>query len=171
MGGLTFITGGARSGKSSFALREASSKAGRRLFVATLEPRDEEMRLRAELHRAERGPGWESREEPLGLAAALSEAAEGCEVCVVDCLTLWLSNVIHAGRDVEAEIAGLVSALEDAKRHIEVYVVSNEVGMGIVPGNELARRFRDYAGLLNQKVAGAADSVYLMASGIPVRIK
>jgi adenosylcobinamide kinase/adenosylcobinamide-phosphate guanylyltransferase len=171
VGELTFITGGARSGKSSFALGEASSRAGKRLFVATLEPRDEEMRLRAELHRAERGPGWDTREEPLGLAAALVEAREGYDVCVVDCLTLWLSNVVHAGRDVEGEIARLVSALQGARERLAVYAVSNEVGMGIVPENGLARRFRDYAGLLNQKVAAAADGVYLMASGIPVRIK
>lgn len=172
MGALTFITGGARSGKSSFALKEASSRSGRRLFVATLEPRDDEMRRRVERHRAERGAGWDTREEPLGLAAALEEASESYDVCVVDCLTLWLSNVIHAKRDVDEQIAGLVSALGDAKEErLDVYVVSNEVGMGIVPENELARRFRDCAGTLNQMVAEAADGVYLVASGIPVRIK
>lgn len=171
MGALTFITGGARSGKSSFALREASSRSGRRLFVATLEPRDDEMRRRVERHRAERGSGWDTREEPLGLAAALEDAGESYDVCVVDCLTLWLSNVIHAKRDVDKEIVGLVSALGDAKERLDVYVVSNEVGMGIVPENELARRFRDCAGTLNQIVAEAAGGVYLVASGIPVRIK
>lgn len=171
MGKLTFITGGARSGKSSFALGEASALEGRRAFVATLEPNDEEMEKRMELHRKERGAEWDTREEPLDLAGLVKRLSSEYDVAVVDCLTLWLSNVMHASKEIEKEITNLVEGLSEAKESIDIYVVSNEVGMGIVPENEMARKFRDHAGRLNQKVAAVADEVFLMASGIPVRIK
>jgi adenosylcobinamide kinase/adenosylcobinamide-phosphate guanylyltransferase len=171
MGKLTFITGGARSGKSSFAIEEASALGGKKVFVATLEPHDEEMKKRMELHRGERGEEWTTHEEPLELAGLLRRLNTEYDVVLVDCLTLWLSNAMHANKDVEKEIAELVEGLSEAKESINLYVVSNEVGMGIVPENEMARQFRDNAGRLNQKVAGAADEVFLMASGIPVRIK
>jgi len=171
MARLVFITGGARSGKSAFALRGASRAGGPKLFVATLEPLDEEMKRRVELHRAGRGDGWDTREEPLHLAGLLRGLRKGYDVAVIDCLTLWLSNVMRAGRDADKEMEELVSSLADARECIDVYVVSNEVGMGIVPGNEMARAFRDFAGALNQNVAALADEAYLMASGIPVRIK
>lgn len=171
MGKLIFITGGARSGKSSFALGEASKAGGRRAFVATLEPMDDEMRKRVELHRDERGEGWETLEEPLKLAELFKELQGEYEVAVVDCLTLWLSNVMREGRGVSAEIDALAEAIDEAAKAMRLYVVSNEVGMGIVPENEMAREFRDHAGILNQRVADIADEVFLMASGIPVRIK
>jgi adenosylcobinamide kinase/adenosylcobinamide-phosphate guanylyltransferase len=171
MGKLTFITGGARSGKSSLALRQAERSGGSKVFVATLEPRDEEMKERIERHVLERGDAWDTREEPLEVASLIGELSSEYDAAVVDCLTLWLSNVMHAGRDVEKEVDALVRALSGAKEKMDLYVVSNEVGMGIVPENEMAREFRDHAGALNQKVAVAADEVYLVASGIPMRIK
>jgi adenosylcobinamide kinase/adenosylcobinamide-phosphate guanylyltransferase len=171
MGKLTFITGGARSGKSSFALDEASKVEGRRVFVATLEPHDEEMKKRMELHREERGEEWTTHEEPLEIAGLLGRLSSEYDVAILDCLTLWLSNAMHAKKDVEKEIDKLVESLSEAKGSINLYVVSNEVGMGIVPENEMAREFRDHAGRLNQKVAAVADEVFLMASGIPVKLK
>jgi adenosylcobinamide kinase/adenosylcobinamide-phosphate guanylyltransferase len=171
MGKLTFITGGARSGKSSFALKEAERAGGRRLFVATLEARDEEMKKRVERHVRERGDGWDTIEEPVYVAALLREASSVYDAAVLDCLTLWLSNVMHVGRNAEEDGDALVNALSQAKADVDIYVVSNEVGMGIVPVGEVAREFRDLAGTLNQKVARAADEVYMMASGIPVKIK
>ncbi len=171
MGKLTFITGGARSGKSSFALKEASSQAGKRAFVATLEPRDEELRKRVQRHREERGADWNTIEEPLELADLLRRLNSEYGVVLVDCLTLWLSNVMHSERDLNKEVDELITSIVDVKRSVRLFVVSNEVGMGIVPENALARTFRDHAGTLNQRVAGAADEVYLMASGIPVKIK
>jgi adenosylcobinamide kinase/adenosylcobinamide-phosphate guanylyltransferase len=171
MGKLTFITGGARSGKSSFALKEASSQAGKRAFVATLEPRDEELRKRVERHRAERGAEWNTFEEPLELADLLKRLNSEYDVVLIDCLTLWLSNVMHTERDVEKEISKLTTSIKRVKKSVRLFVVSNEVGMGIVPENALARAFRDHAGTLNQRVASIADEVCLMASGIPVKIK
>lgn len=171
MGKLTFITGGARSGKSAFALNEASALEGRKVFVATLEPRDEEMKERVERHVRERGDGWDTREEPLEVSGLIKKLSSEYDVAVVDCLTLWLSNVMHANKEIEKETDNLVESLSEAKVSIDIYVVSNEVGMGIVPENELARKFRDHAGRLNQKAAAAADEVFLMASGIPVKIK
>lgn len=168
---VVFITGGARSGKSSFALGLASEVEGARVFVATCEPLDEEMRARVEAHRAERArraEKWETREEPLGVAALVAGAGKG-GVVLVDCLTLWLSNVMGAGLDAEAEAGRLLSAIE--RSEASVFLVSNEVGMGLVPGEALSRGFRDRAGRLNQGAAALADEAYLMVAGMPVRIK
>jgi adenosylcobinamide kinase/adenosylcobinamide-phosphate guanylyltransferase len=171
MGRLIFITGGARSGKSSFALDAASKSGGMRAYVATAQALDEEMRTRIEDHRRERGDGWDTFEEPNGLADAVRRLKGRYGVLLIDCLTLWLSNVMLSGMDVEEEGDALLGALGEARAAMDIYVVSNEVGMGIVPDNEAARRFRDLAGALNRKVAGAADEVYLTVAGIPVRIK
>jgi len=159
MGRLIFITGGARSGKSSFALREASGTDGRKVYIATAVDGDSEMQERIERHRRDRGRGWDTLEEPLKVADAARAAADRYDVIVLDCLTLWLSNLMEGGLNVEHEgdvLCGTLSSLP-----CPVYVVSNEVGMGIVPENAVARRFRDLAGRLNQKMAGAADEVYL----------
>ena len=164
------VLGGARSGKSAFALSLAGKLAprGGRLFLATAEAGDEEMAARIAAHRAGRGPDWQTLEEPLDLAGALAEAREG-RVILIDCLTLWLSNLLAAGRDFEAESARLIAALEGAPGH--VVLVANEVGLGIVPENPLARRFRDLAGSLNQGLAGLADEVYFLAAGLPIKLK
>jgi adenosylcobinamide kinase/adenosylcobinamide-phosphate guanylyltransferase len=166
---LVLIGGGSRSGKSRFALEYARGCAEPRAFVATAQALDEEMRERARWHRLERGHEFDTIEEPLALAAAVADAATRFRTVVVDCLTLWLSNVMLAGGDVLPEAERLLREAADASAN--VLLVTNEVGCGIVPENELARRFRDEAGRLNQRAAAAAREVYWMAFGIPVRVK
>jgi len=167
---LTFITGGARSGKSSLALDLAEKLGSRRAFVATMDPLDDELKRRVELHKAERGDGWKTFEEPTDVSNLLEKIDEnGFSAVVLDCLTLWLSNVMHAGADVTQSCDTLAASL--LKMKTPVFVVSNELGMGVVPDNALARDFRDQMGRLNQLVARAADEVYLAVSGIPLQIK
>lgn len=166
--GLTLVLGGARSGKSRFAEAIVTAMPGPWLYVATAEVRDDEMQARIAAHRARRAAGWETAEVPLDLAATLEAAPAGRPV-LVDCLTLWLSNALLADRDVEAEAARLAAAL--ARPRGPWVAVANEVGLGIVPENALARRFRDAAGWLNQQVAAAADSVVLTVAGLPVQVK
>ncbi|MFA6055505.1 MAG: bifunctional adenosylcobinamide kinase/adenosylcobinamide-phosphate guanylyltransferase [Thermodesulfovibrionales bacterium] len=166
---ITFITGGAKSGKSSFALKQASSIAGKKAYIATAEALDEEMRKRIEDHRKQRGKEWDTFEEPLMIAEVIKKIGGQYDTLVLDCLTLWLSNVMHANLNTEAEIERLISSL--LSHQTSVFIVSNEVGMGIVPENEMARKFRDMTGMLNQKLAGAADEVYIVVAGIPLRIK
>ncbi len=166
---IIFIIGGARSGKSSFALNEASKIKGQKAYIATAEAHDDEMRERIERHKKGRGDEWDTYEEPLKIAAVLSDIKNRYTVVVLDCLTLWLSNIMRNRLEIENGINTFVNSLKDSPCH--VFIVSNEVGMGIVPDNELAREFRDWAGFLNQKVAETADEVYLVTAGIPVRIK
>lgn len=168
---IIFITGGARSGKSSFALKEASRIKGRKAYIATAEALDEEMKERIEKHREQRGKDWDTFEEPLRIAEIIRETISDYAVVVVDCLTLWLSNILHRNLDVDHEIETLVSSLRSLHHGSRVYIVSNEVGMGIVPENELARKFRDLAGILNREVAAISDAVYLITAGIPLKIK
>ncbi len=137
------------------------------LYLATAQALDDEMRARIAAHRAGRDAGWRTVEEPLDLASALREAGEW--PALVDCLTLWLSNLILGGYDVMTATDALETALE--ARTAPTVLVANEVGLGIVPDNTLARRFRDEAGRLNQRVAARADAVVLAVAGIPVRIK
>jgi adenosyl cobinamide kinase/adenosyl cobinamide phosphate guanylyltransferase len=164
---LTLVLGGARSGKSRHAEALAMRAAGPWTYVATAEIYDEEMRARIAEHRARRGESWLTVEAPLDLAGAVV-AARGNAV-LVDCLTLWLSNLMHAGRDLDAETAKLEAALDAAG--VPVFLVSNEVGLGIVPENALARRFRDAAGRLHQRLAARADHVLLMVAGLPLTVK
>jgi adenosylcobinamide kinase/adenosylcobinamide-phosphate guanylyltransferase len=167
---LTFITGGARSGKSSLALDLAEKQGLRRAFVATMAPLDEELRRRVEVHRAQRGDGWETFEEPLDIVSLLGRIdGQGFDAIVLDCLTLWLSNAVHDGADVASACDSLAASL--SKMKTPVFVVSNELGMGVVPDNAMAREFRDHMGRLNQLVARAAEEVYLTIAGIPARIK
>jgi adenosylcobinamide kinase/adenosylcobinamide-phosphate guanylyltransferase len=172
---LVFITGGARSGKSIFALKEASKISGNRAYVATAEALDEEMRKRIEEHKKQRGKDWETYEEPLKIAHLVENIKGRYSVILIDCLTLWLSNLMHSKLNIEEEIENLIGALKDLSlvtRHsLIVYIISNEVGMGIVPENEMARRFRDLAGILNQKVSEVSDEVYLVVAGISIKIK
>jgi adenosylcobinamide kinase/adenosylcobinamide-phosphate guanylyltransferase len=162
----TLVLGGARSGKTGYALRTAEARGGSLVMIATAEALDAEMAARIARHRADRGPRWRTLEAPLDLAGALGAVGDS-EIAVVDCLTLWLSNLIHAERDLERETDRLVAALGGR----EVALVSNEVGLGIVPDNELARRFRDAAGRLNQRLAAVADRVVFIAAGLPLVIK
>jgi adenosylcobinamide kinase/adenosylcobinamide-phosphate guanylyltransferase len=169
-GHLILLIGGARSGKSRMALERAESCSGAGLvYIATAEALDEEMSERIARHRTERGPRWRTVEAPLDLPGALVDESASGRVIVVDCLTLWLSNVMLRERDVALATADLLDAL--AHNESTVLLVSNEVGMGIVPENELARRFRDEAGRLNQAVARAADEVLLVCAGLGLRMK
>jgi len=162
----TLILGGARSGKTTLALTRAQLWPGRPVMIATAEALDEEMAERIALHKQERGAAWRTIEAPLALAEALDSLAAD-EVAVVDCLTLWLSNVMHVEGDPVKETERLIGALAGG----EVILVSNEVGLGIVPQTPLGRRFRDAAGRMNQAVAAAADCVVFVAAGLPMVLK
>jgi len=164
-----FLLGGARSGKTSLALERAEASGLSPVMIATAEARDEEMLARIGAHRAERGAAWATIEEPRDLAGVLSGAAGGRRILVVDCLTLWLSNLMLAEADVEAAIEALATVL--ARLSGPVILVSNEVGLGIVPENALARRFRDLQGRLNRRVAEVADRVTFVAAGLPLVLK
>ncbi|HEY2138045.1 MAG TPA: bifunctional adenosylcobinamide kinase/adenosylcobinamide-phosphate guanylyltransferase [Xanthobacteraceae bacterium] len=165
---VTLVLGGARSGKSRYAESVTLGFAPPWFYVATAEPLDDEMLARIAEHRARRGSQWRSVEAPRDLAGALAQIPPPAAV-LVDCLTLWLSNLMLAGTDVEAETARLDDALAGAARPI--VLVSNEVGSGIVPDNVLARRFRDAQGRLNQRIAARADRVVLMVAGLPLVVK
>ena len=166
---IVLVTGGARSGKSRFALERAATLGSPRLFVATAEARDDEMKARIARHRAERGRRWRTVEEPRRLAAVVRR--HSAPVLLIDCLTLWLANVMgdDARRDVAPQIENLVAAL--SLRRSAVVMVTNEVGLGIVPDNPLGRAFRDAAGFMNQRVASLADEVVLLVAGQALRIK
>lgn len=170
MGKLIFITGGARSGKSAFAQKLANNLGERVTYIATAEARDREMELRIKFHRKNRPSHWKTVEREKNVTEVLSRVAEKSEVILLDCLTLLISNLLLSGeKKILKEIRRLVNEVKRAKA--TVLIVSNEVGMGIVPNNNLARRFRDMAGRANQIVAQAADEVYLVVSGIPVKAK
>ena len=162
---LTLVLGGTRSGKSAYAEQLIMQRPTPWLYVATGQAFDDEMRARIAVHQARRQAGWKTVEAPVELAEAL--AAPG--VVLVDCLTLWLSNLMLGEHDVEAAMAGLGRRLDE--RVEQTVLVSNEVGFGIVPDNALARRFRDAAGVLHQRMAARADTVVLMVAGIPVGVK
>ena len=170
--GLRLIIGGARSGKSahaqSLAEAEAQRRGGAAVMIATAEAPDDEMRERIARHRAERGAGWRTVETPLELAEAIARL-DPADCAVVDCLTLWLSNLMFTERDLEAATEALLQAA--GRSASEIIVVTNEVGMSIVPENALARRFRDEAGRLNRRVAERADQVTVMFAGIPLVLK
>ncbi len=164
---LTLVLGGARSGKSGYAQRQAeqaAEAAGRPpVFIATAEAFDDEMRDRIARHQAERGQGWRRVEAPLDLAEAV-RALSAEDIAVVDCLTLWLSNQMLAARDLAAAVDDLAQAL--AACPATLWVVSNEVGWSLVPDNPLGRRFRDEAGRLNQRIAAVADAACLIVAGM-----
>ena len=163
------IVGGARSGKSRRALELAEQIPGQGVFIATAEPSDAEMARRIERHRAERGPGFETIEAPVELVEALEGAAAPDRVVLVDCLTLWLSNLMHRERDVAAQTAALARFLDSPPG--PVILVSNEVGTGLVPTTRLGRAFRDAQGSLNQAVAAVCTRVELMVAGLAVEVK
>ncbi len=168
--GIVFVIGGAKSGKSSFALAKAGELPGMKAYIATAEPLDAEMKERIRLHQEERGSDWRTFEEPVKISRVLKEIGGGFSGAVIDCLTLWVTNLLLRTEDPEEEIDAFLSALGDGNLP-PLFIVSNEVGMGIVPDNALSRRFRDLAGRLNQKMANRADTVYLVTAGIPLRIK
>ena len=163
------ILGGARSGKSRFAECLARSRGHDLVYVATGEAHDDEMAQRIARHRTDRGPEWHTVEVPIDLPATIAAASQANTVVLVDCLTLWLSNVMLADRDIAKAAADLLAALALAPG--PVFMVTNEVGLGIVPENALARRFRDEAGRLNQLVAAQVPHVAFMAAGLPMWLK
>lgn len=169
---LTLVLGGARSGKTRYALaaatESASGKGGRLTMIATAEALDDEMTARIARHRAERGAAWSTVEAPLAVTESVA-ALEPGDVAVIDCLTLWISNLMHHERDITAAVAELVAACRVSPA--DIFIVSNEVGQGIVPDNALARRFRDEAGWANQAMAKAADVAILVVAGLPLRLK
>lgn len=162
------VTGGARSGKSRLAERLALQPTGRAIYIATAEAHDAEMEARIAAHRSRRGSNWRDLHAPLDLVGALDES-DGGEPRLVDCLTLWLSNMMLDDRDWQAEAESLVAAI--ARQRAPVIFVTNEVGGGIVPENRLARAFRDAAGQINQTVAEAVETVILCVAGYPLKVK
>ena len=166
---ITLVLGGARSGKSAHAEALLEGHAGARLYIATAEARDPEMEARIAAHRARRGPGWRTLEAPLALTETLEAESRPGAALLVDCLTLWLSNLMEAGRDIAAETQRLTACL--GRLEGRAVLVSNEVGLGIVPENAAARAFRDHAGRLNQAVAQAAGRVVFVAAGLPLVLK
>ncbi len=178
MGRLILVTGGCRSGKSAYALNRAEAFGSRRAFVATCPPLDEEMAGRIERHRSEReARDWRTEEEPIEIAATIARLSD-FDVVLIDCLTLWVNNIFH-----EADRKGETPSEDDVRRAAEdlanaarmftgtIVAVTNEIGMGVVPDNPAARLFRDCLGRCNQVMAGAADEVTLVVSGIPLTLK
>jgi adenosylcobinamide kinase / adenosylcobinamide-phosphate guanylyltransferase len=165
----TFVLGGARSGKSSFAQRLAEESSGELIYIATAQAFDDEMTERITRHKADRGPRWQTVECPVELAEVIAAHPGANKTILIDCLTLWLSNLILGERDVANAVSGLIKALKNSQA--QIILVSNEVGQGIVPDNALARRFRDEAGWLNQTIAKTADTVWFVTAGLPQRLK
>ncbi len=168
---LCFVLGGARSGKSRLAFTLAG-QALPRAFVATAEPGDEEMAARIRKHQEDRDPTWETKEIPTEVSGWLKTHGAAYKTVVIDCLTLWLSNLLGSGVQ-PPQILACTDELMQSARMVPgtVVLVSNEVGMGIVPGDAVTRQFRDLAGIMNQRVAAAADTVYFTVSGLPMKLK
>lgn len=165
--GLTLVIGGARSGKSRFAEGLARQSARPKTYIATAQAFDDEMRARIAAHRDGRGTDWHSVEAPLDLPAALARAPAG--VVLIDCATLWLTNLVLSEADIAGQTAGLLAALTASTS--PVIIVTNELGLSIVPENALARRFRDDQGRLNQILAAQADLVVMVVAGLPLVLK
>lgn len=172
MGKIVFILGGARSGKSRFAIKLAGERARRIAFIATCAPGDSEMKMRINLHKKIRPAHWQTFEEPHDIPLLLKKIGSKFEAIIIDCLTLLISNFLLEGLK-EVAIEDRINSILNSVRKInaKVIIVSNEVGLGIVPENKLARDFRDIAGRINQIVADKADEVFFLLSGIPWRVK
>ncbi|MDX1539890.1 MAG: bifunctional adenosylcobinamide kinase/adenosylcobinamide-phosphate guanylyltransferase [Geminicoccaceae bacterium] len=166
---LTLVLGGARSGKSAFAERAVLDRGLEPIYIATAEALDDEMAARIRHHRERRDRRFETREVPLDLASAIGDLSGPGRVLLVDCLTLWLTNLMVAGRDADQERAVLLRALGEARG--PVVLVSNEVGHGVVPLEPMSRAFVDHAGRLHQALAEAADAVFLLTAGLAQRLK
>jgi adenosylcobinamide kinase/adenosylcobinamide-phosphate guanylyltransferase len=166
------ITGGARSGKSRFAQKLAAEAGGRVLFVATAEAKDKDMRLRIEAHRESRPAGWKTLEAPLGISEIIDQHIGEAEIVVIDCITMLVANRLLQGRSEELALKEIKAIVDQmGKLEATFILVTNEVGLGLVPDNELGRRYRDCLGRANQILAQHVDEVYLMVAGIPIRLK
>ncbi len=169
MSRVTLVLGGARSGKSAFA-EDMAQKSGLALhYIATGRAYDDEMHERIAVHRKRRGSLWTTHEAPVDLADAITSFDNANNTILVDCLTLWVTNLMMDEADTDAAYELLLGRL--ASMRAKIILVSNEVGMGIVPENAMARQFRDLAGQLHQKIAALADDVYLVAAGLPLKLK
>lgn len=168
---IILVTGGARSGKSKYAEQRSGELGSRRLYVATAEAKDEEMAQRIAEHKKRRGDNWVTIEEPMTLSSALLAERGRTDCALVDCLTIWLSNLLlHRDANfAEDRVEELVETLPHLDFHL--VLVTNEVGLGIVPDNPLARQFRDLAGWANQQIATVANEVILMVAGVPMVVK
>ena len=164
-----FILGGARSGKSRFAEELAATAGGSLHYLATGRGWDDEMRERITHHQERRGGEWTTHEAPVDIATLLGRLDAPENVILIDCLTLWLTNLMMENADIEAAFTAVEAAIISAQA--KLIFVSNEVGLGIVPENRMAREFRDHAGRLHQRVAAIVDEVYLVAAGLPLRMK
>lgn len=164
-----FVLGGARSGKSRYAQARAEAMGLRPIFIATAQAFDGEMTDRIAQHRAERGANWQTIEAPIDLADAITAHAAPDAILLVDCLTLWTSNLMLAEHDIAAATTQVIEAIQGGRGPI--ILVSNEVGLGIVPDNALARRFRDAAGTVNQQIAAMVDEVQFLVAGLPLAVK
>jgi len=172
MGKIVFILGGARSGKSSYAIKLAKGHDKKVAFVATCLALDEEMKTRIGLHKKTRPGHWKTFEEPIDLVPLLKEITPGFDIVIIDCITLLISNLLSKNLEdnkIEERVGKLLEDLGSAK--YKTLIVSNEVGLGIVPDNELGRRFRDLAGKINQMIAHKASEVFFMVSGLPLKVK
>jgi len=172
VGHITFILGGARSGKSQFAIKLAKENAKRVAFVASCKPLDLEMKRRITLHRKIRPTHWQTFEEPQDIVSLLKKIGDKFELILIDCLTLFISNLLLKNFKevaIEGEISKILSTLKEIRT--KSIIVSNEVGLGIVPKNKLGRDFRDIAGRINQLVAAKSDEVLFIVAGIPLKIK
>lgn len=170
---IVLVLGGCRSGKSRYALRLAEDTPGnRKLFVATCIPQDEEMKKRVLRHQAERSNSWTTIEIPIDIHVPIKDYSAQADVILIDCLTIWVSNLMLDGKTYE-QLIEQVKLLEDALQSTKtkIILVSNEVGCGIVPDNPLARQYRDMIGEVNQRIATCANTVYWVVAGIPVEIK
>lgn len=170
---ITLITGGVKSGKSAYALKLGKDLGSKHAFIATATAGDDEMKRKIAAHRAERAGSWQTYEEPCDIASVLKRIAPEYDMVLIDCMTLWVSNLLtlhNLGDDeIEAAFSGFIRALDNAA--CRVIVVSNEVGLGIMPADRLSRRYQNFLGAVNSRIAGVADSVYMMISGLPVKIK
>ncbi len=173
MAKMIYVTGGARSGKSSYAQLLAERHPGKLLYIAPARVEDDEMLDRVEQHQLARGDRWELLEEPLYLAERLETSAAGHGALLLDCVTLWLSNLFFHFDEKQGPVLAEVDRLIELAWPLDepLYLVSNELGSGIVPENRLARKFRDLAGIVNQRLAAAADEAWLVVSGLPVKLK
>jgi adenosylcobinamide kinase/adenosylcobinamide-phosphate guanylyltransferase len=167
--GSLLVLGGARSGKSRYAQQRAEALDGELVFIATAQALDAEMTDRITRHRLDRGARWHTVEAPIEIADAIAAESRADRVLLIDCLTLWASNLMFAERDIDCEVRKLTDAM--ARAPGPIILVANEVGLGIVPENKLARQFRDVAGSINQAVASAANEAIFVAAGLPMRLK
>jgi adenosylcobinamide kinase/adenosylcobinamide-phosphate guanylyltransferase len=169
---VLLVTGGSRSGKSTYALNRALATEAPRAFIATAEAFDDEMADRIRRHRAERDETFFSIEEPVDLAGAIARIPDGTQLALIDCLTVWLGNLMHKNGvqpEPYAEVRAFLKALENPP--CELVIVTNELGSGIIPPDAMTRTYRDHAGWLNQDVAKLADEVVLVACGLPLHLK